>query len=58
MKIKTYADISEKDRNYLESVIDVEESDFGEISVVLSVDNFRPQVMLKAVLPTGEVEGD
>ena len=58
MKIKTYADISEKDRNYLESVIDIEESDFGEISVVLSVDNFRPQVMLKAVLPTGEVEGD
>jgi hypothetical protein len=24
----------------------------------MSVDNFRPQVMLRAVLPTGEVEGN
>jgi hypothetical protein len=27
------------------------------MSVDMSVENFRPQVMLKAVLPTEEVEG-
>lgn len=58
VKIRTFEDLSKTDRDYLESVLGVTESDFGEIPVEMSVDNFRPQTMLKAVLPTGEVEGD
>ena len=57
LKIQTFEDISEKDREYLESTLGVGQNDFGQISVDLSVDNFRPQTMLKAVLPSGEVEG-
>ena len=58
LKIQTFEDISEKDREYLESTLGVGQNDFGQISVDLSVDNFRPQTMLKAVLPSGEVEGN
>jgi hypothetical protein len=57
LKIQAFEDISEKDREYLESTLGVGQNDFGQISVDLSVDNFRPQTMLKAVLPSGEVEG-
>ena len=58
VKIRSFADLSKNDREYLESVFGVTENDFGEIPVEMSVDNFRPQTMLKAVLPTGEVEGE
>jgi hypothetical protein len=58
IKIRTFEDISEEDRKYLEATFDVGQTDFGQISVDMSVDNFRPQVMLRAVLPTGEVEGN
>jgi len=58
IKIRTFEDISEEDRKYLEATFDVDQTDFGQISVDMSVDNFRPQVMLRAVLPTGEVEGN
>ena len=58
VKIRSFADLSKNDREYLESVLGVTENDFGEIPVEMSVDNFRPQTMLKAVLPTGEVEGE
>ncbi len=57
LKIQSFEDISEKDREYLESTLGVGQNDFGQISVDLSVDNFRPQTMLQAVLPSGEVEG-
>ena len=58
LKIRTFEDISEQDQKYLESTFGVGPKDFGQISVDMSVDNFRPQVMLKAVLPSDEVEGE
>ena len=57
LKIRTFGDISEEDRKHLESTMGVGQPDFGQISVEMSVDNFRPQVMLRAVLPSEEVEG-
>jgi hypothetical protein len=57
LKIQMFQDISEEDRKYLESNLDVGQNDFGQMSVELNVDNFLPPTMLKAVLPTDEVEG-
>ena len=57
LKIRTFEDISEEDRKYLESNLGVGQNDFGQMSVDLNVDNFLPPTMLKAVLPTEEVEG-
>jgi hypothetical protein len=58
VKVRSFGDITEKDRDYLKSTIGVTEADFGEVSVEMSADNFRPQAMLQAVLPKEEVEGE